>query len=188
MERGGAPRLTSQALSPCLVIIDVQQDMFTCRCPRYRGEEVLERIAGLLENTRDAEVPIFHVQHDGGPGHILAKGSIGWPHHTAIQPRSSEAVIEKLHSSAFQETDFHARLTEAGIDRLAVAGIQTEMCVGPTCRAAVALGYKVILVSDAHSTFDSLRMSPSRVSWGASSVIPVRRCHPGGGGCLASSL
>jgi nicotinamidase-related amidase len=64
-------------------------------------------------------------------------------------------VIEKRHSSAFHNTDFHARLTEAGIGALVVVGIQTEMCVDSTCRAAVALGYRVTLVSDGHTTFDS---------------------------------
>jgi nicotinamidase-related amidase len=29
------------------------------------------------------------------------------------------------------------------------------MCVDSTCRAAVALGYRVTLVSDGHTTFDS---------------------------------
>ena len=140
---------------PCLVIIDVQQGMFAFRRPRYQGEKVLERIAGLLERARGAQVPIFHVQHDGGPGHILARGSIGWPLHTAVQPRSGEVIIEKLYSSGFHDTDFDALLTEAGIGRLVVVGIQTEMCVDSTCRAAVALGYKVTLVSDAHSTFAS---------------------------------
>ena len=120
-----------------------------------QGEEILSRIAGLLERARGASIPIFLVQHDGGPGHILAKGSIGWPHHIAVQPRSREAIIQKRHSSAFHDTDFDARLTEAGVDRLVVAGIQTEMCVNSTCRAAVALGYKVTLVSDARTTFNS---------------------------------
>jgi nicotinamidase-related amidase len=72
---------------PCLVIIDVQQGMFSFRRPLYQGKEVLARIAGLLAGARGALVPIFHVQHDGGPGHILAKGSIGWPHHAAVQSR-----------------------------------------------------------------------------------------------------
>jgi nicotinamidase-related amidase len=70
-----------------LVVIDVQQGMFAFRRPLYHGEEVLERIASLFERARDARVP-FHVRHNGGPGHILAKGSMGWPHHPFVHPRS----------------------------------------------------------------------------------------------------
>ena len=146
-----------------LVVIDVQQGLFICKAPLHRGDDVLQRIAGLLARARAAEVPIFHVQHDGGPGHILAKGSVGWPHHPAVTPRAGEVVIEKRHSSAFHGTDFDARLRAANIDRLVVAGIQTEMCVESACRAAVGLGYQVILVSDAHTTYDSSVLPAERI-------------------------
>jgi nicotinamidase-related amidase len=74
-------------------------------------------------------VAVVHVQHDGGLGNLLAKGSPGWPHHALVAPRAGEVVVEKRHSSAFHDTDLHRRLTDAGIDRLVVAGMQTEMCV-----------------------------------------------------------
>jgi len=153
----------AQQMSPCLVVIDVQQGMLTFRRTLYQSEEMLRRIAGLLERAREAGVPIFHVQHDGGPGHILEKGSIGWPLHSAVQARSGEAIILKRYSSAFHDTDLHQRLAEAGIDRLVVAGIQTEMCVDSTCRAAVALVYKVTLALDAHSTFDSPVLAAEKI-------------------------
>jgi hypothetical protein len=37
-----------------VVIIDVQQGMFSFRRPLYQGTEVLARIAGLLERARGA--------------------------------------------------------------------------------------------------------------------------------------
>lgn len=146
-----------------LVVVDVQQGMFTCDPPPYGAAEVLQRIAALLERGRAAGVPVFHVRHDGGPGHILAKGSAGWPHHPAVAPRAGELIIDKRHSSAFHDTDFHARLTERGIDRLVIAGLQTEMCVDSACRAAVALGYRVVLASDGHTTWDTPALPAERI-------------------------
>jgi nicotinamidase-related amidase len=146
-----------------LVVVDVQQGMFTCDPPPYHAAEVLQRIATLLERGRVAGVPIFHVRHDGGPGHILAKGSAGWPHHPAVAPRTGELIIDKRHRSAFHDTDFHARLTERGIDRLVIAGLQTEMCVDSACRAAVALGYRVVLASDGHTTWDTPALPAERI-------------------------
>ena len=146
-----------------LVVVDVQQGMFTCDPPPYHAAEVLQRIATLLERGRAAGVPVFHVRHDGGPGHILAKGSAGWPHHPAVAPRTGELIIDKRHSSAFHDTDFHARLTERGIDRLVIAGLQTEMCVDSACRAAVALGYRVVLASDGHTTWDTPALPAERI-------------------------
>ena len=150
-------------MASALVVIDVQQGLFACKAPLHCGDEVLQRIAGLLGRARTSGVPVFHVQHDGGPGHILAKGSVGWPHHPAVAPKAGETVIEKHQSSAFHDTDFHARLSEAHIDRLVVAGVQTEMCVESACRAAVALGYRVVLVADAHTTFDSSVLPAERI-------------------------
>jgi nicotinamidase-related amidase len=142
-------------MASALMIVDVQQGMFALPSPLYRGEEVVRRIAGLLERARTVGARVIHIQHDGGPGHVLAKGSAGWPHHPLVAPRAGEIVIEKRNSSAFHDTDLHRRLGEAGIDRLIVAGMQTEMCVDSACRGARALNYRVALVADGHTTYDT---------------------------------
>ncbi|TQR10931.1 isochorismatase family protein [Psychrobacillus soli] len=41
------------------------------------------------------------------------------------------------------------------MEHLVIAGIQSEVCVDTTCRRAFSKEYKVTLVSDAHSTWDS---------------------------------
>ena len=137
------------------MIVDVQRGMFTLSSPVHRGEEIVRRIAGLLDRTRAAGAPIVHIQHDGGPGHVLAKGSAGWPHHPLVAPRDGEIIVEKRNSSAFHDTELHQRLGEAGIDRLVIAGMQTELCVDSACRGAKALNYRVALVTDGHTTFDT---------------------------------
>ena len=142
-------------MTSALMIVDVQQGMFALRSPLYRGEEVVRRIAGLLGRARAEGVPVVHIQHDGGPGHVLAKGSAGWPHHPLVTPGDGEMVVEKRHSSAFHDTDLHRRLCDAGIDRLIIAGMQTEMCVDSACRGAAALNYRVVLAADGHTTYDT---------------------------------
>ena len=68
-------------MSSALMIVVVQQGMFAVSQPLHRGEEVVQRIAGLLSRARADGTAVVHIQHDGGPGHVLAKGSAGWPHH-----------------------------------------------------------------------------------------------------------
>jgi nicotinamidase-related amidase len=150
-------------MTTALVVIDVQNGMFESDPAPYRGGEVLQRISGLLERARASGTPIFHVQHDGGPGDVLCKGTPGFAHHPVVAPKGGEPVIEKRHISAFHDTDFQSRLERAGIDRLIVAGLQTEYCVDTACRTAVGLGYKVTLVADAHSTFDSIELPAERI-------------------------
>src|ERR1700704_4283831 len=150
-------------MASALMIVDVQQGMFSLPSPLHRGEEVVRRIAGLLDRARADGVPVVHIQHDGGPGHVLAKGSPGWPHHPMVAPCADEMVVEKRHSSAFHDTDLHRRLADAGIDRLIVAGMQTEMCVDSACRGAVALGYRVVLVAGGHTTYDTPVIDAERI-------------------------
>ncbi len=142
-------------MTSALVVIDVQRAMFMPPTPAYRGAEVRANIAGLLRRARADKRPIVHVQHDGGAGDPLEHGTEGWHIHPDVAPLESEPLIAKRYCSAFQDTSLRALLEEADIRRLVIAGLQTEYCIDTTCRAAFALGYKVVLASDAHSTFDS---------------------------------
>ena len=126
-------------MATALMIVDVQQGMFTLRRPLHRAEEIVQRIASLLGRARSASAPVVHIQHAGGPGHVLAKGAAGFPEHQLVAPRPGELVVEKRHSSAFHGTELHQRLQQAGIVRLVVAGIQTDMRVDSAGRAARAL-------------------------------------------------
>ena len=65
--------------------------------------------------------------------------------------------------SSFHDTDLHRRLSDADIDRLVIAGMQTEMCVDSACRGAVALGYRVVLVADGHTTWDTPAIDAERI-------------------------
>lgn len=109
------------------MIIDVQQGMFMFERPLWRAGDLLGRISGLLRSARQANACVVHVQHDGGPGHLLAKGSIGWPLRPEEAPMEGEITIEKHHSSAFHDTDLHDRLRRIGIRRLMIAGIQSSV-------------------------------------------------------------
>lgn len=147
-----------------LVIVDVQQGMFNF--PGYTphdGEATVARIGGLLARARKSGAPVFFVQHDGGEGDPLAAGSPGFPFRAEVAPVAGESVTVKRRCNAFQETDFDQTLKRAGIDHLIVCGMQTEFCVDTAVRAAVERGYKVTLVSDAHTTFDTDALSAEKI-------------------------
>ena len=150
-------------MATALVIIDVQEAMFRQPSPPHDGAGVVARIAGLLARARADGVPIYFVQHDGGPGDDFERGSVGWQIHAPIAPLPHEPIVEKRHPSAFHDTDFDSRLKQAGIDRLVVCGMQSEYCVDSTTRAAYSLGYKVVLVSDGHTTFDTRILTGAQI-------------------------
>jgi nicotinamidase-related amidase len=44
-----------------------------------------------------------------------------------------------------------------------ITGVQTEYCVDTTCRRAYSLGYHVVLIRDAHSTYDTNTLTASQI-------------------------
>jgi nicotinamidase-related amidase len=142
-------------MTTALLIIDLQRGMFEAGDTPHEGEAVLSRVARLAERARAEGVPVLHVRHAGDPGDPLEKGTPGFEIHPQVAPKSGEPVITKTRCSAFFDTPLRDELARRGIDRLVVAGMQTEYCVDTSCRAAADLGYKVTLVRDGHSTFDN---------------------------------
>ena len=49
------------------------------------------------------------------------------------------------------------------INRVVIAGIQSEICIDATCRRAYSLGYDVTLVKNGHSTYNSTVLSASQI-------------------------
>jgi nicotinamidase-related amidase len=137
-----------------LMVIDVQQGMFGGVQP-FRGEAVVARIAELLTRARAVQVPIFFVQHDGGPGDEFDPDGAGFPFHPAVAPLADEPVTIKRRNSGFYQTDLDDKLKAAGIDALVICGLQTEYCVDATVRSAFERDYRVTVAADAHTTFDS---------------------------------
>lgn len=145
-----------------LVVIDVQAGIFEGLRP-FQFDEVVGRIAGLLDLARATNTPVIYVQHSGGEGHRLHPSTPGWEIHPAIRPLPTEPVVHKRECDSFFETTLQAELQQRQIDRLIVAGCMTEYCVDTTCRRAVSLGYDVWLASDAHTTADTEQLGAAEI-------------------------
>src|ERR1700761_6815770 len=88
-----------------LLLIDIQRGLVEAPEGLYPSDAVLARCADLLQRARAAEVPVFHVQHDGGAGDDLERLSPGWQLHEAVAPLADEPLTEKSTSSAFISGD-----------------------------------------------------------------------------------
>jgi nicotinamidase-related amidase len=56
-----------------------------------------------------------------------------------------------------------ALLAEYGVAHVVVCGMHTEFCVDTTTRRALALGYPVTLVADAHTSAGNAALTPMQV-------------------------
>ncbi len=155
VERGFAP-------VSALLVIDAQVHLLDGSDAVPDAAETAARIAELLAAARRAGALVLHLQNDGLPGAPDEPGSPGWAIHLAAEPRSDEPVMRKRGDDGFEGTDMETLLRQAGVRRLAVAGLLSEMCISATIRAAFARGFEVVLVRGAHATYD-LQEIPAEV-------------------------
>ncbi len=116
------------------------------------AEKLVPVVRRLLERARAAGSLVVHLQNDGAPGTPDEPGTGTWRLH--LPAEAGEPVISKSVDDGFDRTELGAILVAHGIRRLAICGVQSEMCVGATARTALDRGYGVVLPHDAHATYD----------------------------------
>jgi nicotinamidase-related amidase len=146
-----------------LLVIDMQIGNFEGENPIYNGQILLENIKLLILKARNAKTPIIYVQNDGGKGDPDEKGTRGWQIHPLIKPNKRDIIIEKNTPDSFYNTNLQEVLNVRNITKLVIGGLQTEFCVDTTCRRAYSLGYRIILVQDGHSTWNSAILSAQEI-------------------------
>ena len=149
-------------MKSAVLVIDVQRSLCTGQWAMFDVERVIDRINAVVAKARAAGAPVLWIQHeDDGP---LAHGSDGWLLDTRLAVRPDDVRLRKTATDSFHRTELHAWLQSRGIDRLIVCGLQSDFCVDSTIRRALALGYPVVLVSDAHSTIDNGILTAAQIS------------------------
>jgi nicotinamidase-related amidase len=146
-----------------LLIIDVQVGMFVDDFPVHNGTQLLENIKQLVSKARTTNTQIFFIQHNEPAGQQLEYGSKDWEIHPELSPSEIDIVIHKTTPDSFYKTPLEEELKKHSINQLVLTGIQTDLCVDTTTRRAFSKDYKLTLVSDAHSTFDSDELNAKQI-------------------------
>ncbi len=136
------------------MVIDVQKGVVA---EAHQRDTVVANIRTLVDKARDESVPIVWVQHSDAQ---LERGSDAWDYVPELARLDSEPLVHKTFGDCFEDTDLEEVLAEAGVGRLVVTGAQTDACIRSTIHGALARGYDVTLVGDAHTTED-------QSAWGA---------------------
>lgn len=129
-----------------LLIVDVQVGVMA---EVHDRDGVVSRISSLVERSRAEGVDVIWVQHGDSE---LVEGSTEWQLVDSLRPLPGEPIVRKSYNDAFEETNLESELATRGVSRLVVAGAQTEWCIRSTLHGAIARGYDVVLVGDAHTT------------------------------------
>ncbi|MFJ8065214.1 cysteine hydrolase family protein [Psychrobacillus sp. NPDC096426] len=150
-------------MKKALIVIDVQNAMFQKDNIVHNGDQLLQNLKSLIGLARSTEIPIIYVQHNAPVGKPLEYGTKGWEIHPEITPSTQDIIIQKTTPDSFFRTSLEDELKKRGIEHLVITGIQSEACVDTICRRAFSMDYKVTLVSDTHSTWDSENITAQQI-------------------------
>ena len=145
-----------------LLVIDIQQGLCIGPGAAFDVDGVITRINQLTAAAHAASMPVFLIQHESRSG-TLARGSTGWQIAETLERRNHDRVIAKTTPDAFMATGLEAQLRALGVEELIICGMHSEYCIDTTTRRALALGWPVVLVADAHTTAGNAVLSPQQV-------------------------
>lgn len=111
---------------------------------RGRGIPVLYANDGAGRWDQDPEGLVRSAVEQGKAGDLVAE----------VAPTGGEPIVLKAAYSAFEGTDLSDRLRALGVERVAVAGAATEMCVFQTAMDGQRSGLEVTVRGDASATVD----------------------------------
>jgi len=140
-----------------LLLLDIQASMLA---PPPIGvpssTSVRDNLAHILIHARSASPPplIVHVRNNGDVGDPDETNSEGWQ--LIFPPLPSEIVIDKTKNNAFAGTRLGNVVPSTA--EIVVAGFQTDYSIRATCSAALGRGNEVLLIREAHGTYDRIEV------------------------------
>jgi nicotinamidase-related amidase len=149
-------------MKPALLIIDVQQGLCQGEYAAFESPQVIARINQVSEKARAAGAPVVFIQHESTSGE-LEFGTDDWQLARGLQTELADLRIRKTTCDSFHLTELQDALKARGVTDLVICGMHTEFCVDTTTRRALALGYPVVLVADAHTTVGNQHLSAAQV-------------------------
>src|SRR5690349_19686674 len=118
-----------------LLVVDVQNDVVG---NAWHREEVVGRIADLVDRARTARTPVVWVQHNAQEMPI---GSPGWQIVDDLVPGDGEPRIDKQYGDSFADTDLESAFAAQNVNHVVLCGAQTDACITATLYGAVHRGY-----------------------------------------------
>jgi nicotinamidase-related amidase len=135
-----------------LIMVDCQNTYRVGVMQLTGVEKAIIEAKALLERARALNIPIIHIQHDGGVGSPYDLTTDIGQISNEVAPKDGEYVITKNFPNAFVQTELDERLKALNIENIVLAGFMTHMCVNSTAHGGFNLGYKPTVVASATAT------------------------------------
>jgi nicotinamidase-related amidase len=149
-------------MTTAVLVVDVQQGLCEGDGAAFDCAGTIERINQVTAKARFVDATVIFVQHESTDGY-LAVNSAAWQLANGLNVQESDLRIRKTTPDSFLKTDLHSLLLARKITKIVICGMHTEYCVDTTTRRALALGFPVVLISDAHTSAGNEAITATQV-------------------------
>lgn len=149
-------------MNHAVLVIDVQQGLCQGEGAAWDCAGTIARINLVTQRARMAGVPVIFVQHESDGGYLV-HGSADWQLAHGLDALAADFRERKTTPDAFLRTGLLKLLHSLDVQALTVCGMHTEFCIDTTVRSALALGFPVVLVADAHTSAGNAAISAQQV-------------------------
>lgn len=162
-----------------LIVVDVQKGFDDPVWGQRNNPACEENVAALIDAWRSGGQPVVFVRHDSvESGSSLRPDQPGNQFKDVITGAPDMFVSKNVNSSFHGEPDLEAWLRARGTTRIAVCGIQTNMCCETTARVGANLGFELSFVLDATYTFDQPAREGGMISADALAHVTASNLDP----------
>lgn len=165
-------------MTRAVLVIDVQQAFRDGEHQAVDVERVIRNINAVTRAARAKRVPVIFVQHES-PSGPFAHGSPTWQLPADLCVEGEDHQVRKTASDSFHASALEGLLRGLGATELVVCGIQSDFCVDSTVRRALALGFDVRLVEDAHTTLDNGVLTAAQITAHHTKTLTSMSSFPG---------
>jgi nicotinamidase-related amidase len=164
-------------MKTAVLVIDMQCGLCEGEGKAYDCEGVIANINRVTQQARSAGAPVIFIQHESATGY-LEHGTAAWQLADGLELAQADLRIRKTTPDSFLRTTLEATLKDHHVDHLIVCGMHSEFCVDTTTRQALARGYPVTLVSDAHTSAGNSALTPQQVIAHHNATLTNISSHP----------
>lgn len=146
-----------------LLIIDMQEAMFSPDSSMFDLDGVVERINSLADIFRQRGDMVIFIQHDGSSEAFCMPGTRDFEIVSSLLVKEDDLLISKTANDSFYKTKLQEQLDHLDIDELIITGIFTDFCIDTTIKSAIAKDYHVTVISNAHTTDDKSHLTAKQI-------------------------
>jgi len=149
-------------MTTAVLVIDVQQGLCEGDDAAFDCIGTIERINNVTRKARLGGALVIFVQHESKSSY-LEYGSRAWQLAAGLELQPTDLRLRKTTPDSFLQTDLEERLRKHDVRELVICGMHSEFCIDTTTRRALAIGFPVLLVSDAHTSAGNATITPQQV-------------------------